>query len=93
MPGGNVCLLDSNILLRLSESDDPLRPCRDQPCASRAGRPGVWLCYTRRRLGSAARKISRLSKKTKMTSAFGYASMPDPPVPCKMEPSRPPLPE
>jgi hypothetical protein len=23
MPGGNACLLDSNILLRLSKSDDP----------------------------------------------------------------------
>jgi len=23
MPGGNACLLDSNILLRISKSDDP----------------------------------------------------------------------
>jgi hypothetical protein len=26
MPGGNACLLDSNILLRLSKSDDPRMP-------------------------------------------------------------------
>ena len=92
MPGGNASLLDSNILLRLGKSDDPRQAAITHALRALVGQR-YGSATPRRRLRSAARRISRLSNKTKMTSAFGHASMPDPPVPCKMEPYRPALPE
>lgn len=45
MPEGEACLLDSNILLRISKSDDPQHPAIVQALKAFVGQ-GVRLCYT-----------------------------------------------
>ena len=92
MPGGNACLLDSNILLRLSKSDDPRHAAITHALRALVGQ-GYGPATPADAWGVRPGKFRVYPKKTKVTSAFGHASMPDPPVPCKMEPNRPPLPE
>jgi hypothetical protein len=50
MPVGDACLLDSNILLRISKSDDPQQAVIGHALRVLAGR-GVRLCYTSQTLG------------------------------------------
>ena len=50
MPGGNACLLDSNILLRISKSDDPQHAAISHALRGLVGQ-GVRLCYTSQTLG------------------------------------------
>ena len=50
MPGGAACLLDSNILLRISKSDDPNHAVIRQALRVLVGR-GALLCYTSQTLG------------------------------------------
>src|SRR6266403_461916 len=45
MPGGEACLLDSNILLRISKSDDPQHAVISYALHALVGH-GVRLCYT-----------------------------------------------
>jgi predicted nucleic acid-binding protein len=45
MPGGEACLLDSNILLRISKSDDPQHAAISYALHALVGH-GVRLCYT-----------------------------------------------
>ena len=45
MADGDACLLDSNILLRISKGDDPQHPAIVQALRTLVGR-GVRLCYT-----------------------------------------------
>src|SRR5260370_37743542 len=45
MPEGEACLLDSNILLPISKSDDPQHPALVQALKALVGQ-GVRLCYT-----------------------------------------------
>jgi len=45
MPEGDACLLDSNILLRISKSDDPQHAAIGHALRALVGQ-GVWLCYT-----------------------------------------------
>src|SRR5438552_19029595 len=45
MPGGEACLLDSNILLRISKSDDPHHAAISYALHALVGH-GVRLCYT-----------------------------------------------
>jgi hypothetical protein len=45
MPGGKACLLDSNILLRISKADDPQHAAIVQALRALV-RQGVRLCYT-----------------------------------------------
>ena len=45
MPGGEACLLDSNILLRISRSDDPQHAAISYALHALVGL-GVRLCYT-----------------------------------------------
>jgi predicted nucleic acid-binding protein len=45
MAEGDACLLDSNILLRISKSDDPHHPVIAQALKTLVGQ-GVRLCYT-----------------------------------------------
>jgi hypothetical protein len=45
MPEGDACLLDSNILLRMSKSDDPQHAVIGHALRPLAGQ-GVRLCYT-----------------------------------------------
>src|SRR5258707_13321395 len=45
MPEGEACLLDSNILLPISKSDDPQHPAIVQALKALVGQ-GVRLCYT-----------------------------------------------
>jgi hypothetical protein len=49
MPGV-ACLLDSNILLRISKSDDPQHPAISRALHALFA-PGVRLCYTSQTLG------------------------------------------
>ena len=50
MPGTDACLLDSNILLRISKSDDPQHPAISHALRSLVGK-GSRLCYTSQTLG------------------------------------------
>jgi predicted nucleic acid-binding protein len=50
MPVGDACLLDSNILLRISKSDDPQQAVIGQALRVLVGQ-GVRLCYTSQTLG------------------------------------------
>ena len=50
MPAGDACLLDSNILLRISKSDDPQQPVIGHALRALVGQ-GVRLCYTSQTLG------------------------------------------
>jgi predicted nucleic acid-binding protein len=50
MPGGDACLLDSNILLRISKSDDPQHAVIRQALHVLVGQ-GARLCYTSQTLG------------------------------------------
>src|ERR1700733_4291016 len=50
MAEGEACLLDTNILLRLSKSDDPQHPLIVKALKARVGQ-GVRLCYTSQPLG------------------------------------------
>jgi len=50
MPSGDACLLDSNILLRISKSDDPQHAVIGHALHALVGR-GVRLCYTSQTLG------------------------------------------
>src|SRR6266571_4591258 len=50
MPGGEACLLDSNILLRISKSDDPQHAAISYALHALVGH-GVRLCYTLQTLG------------------------------------------
>ena len=50
MPSGNACLLDSNILLRISKSDD-LQHAAIGHALHALVRQGVRLCYTSQTLG------------------------------------------
>ena len=50
MAEGGACLLDSNILLRISKSDDPKHPVIVQALKALVGQ-GVRLCYTSQTLG------------------------------------------
>src|SRR5438477_11938948 len=50
MPGGEACLLDSNILLRISKSDDPQHAAISYALHALVGH-GVRLCYTSQTLG------------------------------------------
>ena len=50
MAEGEACLLDSNILLRISKSDDPQHPVITQALKALVGQ-GVRLCYTSQTLG------------------------------------------
>ena len=63
MPGGDACLLDSNILLRINKSDDP-QACRDQPCALCAGQAGARICYTSQTIGECCPEIPPCIRKT-----------------------------
>jgi hypothetical protein len=47
MAEGDACLLDSNILLRISKRDDPHHPVIAQALKTLVGQ-GVRLCYTSR---------------------------------------------
>jgi predicted nucleic acid-binding protein len=50
MASGNACLLDSNILLRISKSDDPQHAVIRHALHELVGQ-GVRLCYTSQTLG------------------------------------------
>ncbi len=50
MPSGDACLLDSNILLRISKSDDPQHAAISHALRALVGQ-GVRLCYTSQTLG------------------------------------------
>jgi predicted nucleic acid-binding protein len=50
MPTGGACLLDSNILLRISKSDDPQHATISHALRALVGQ-GVRLCYTSQTLG------------------------------------------
>jgi predicted nucleic acid-binding protein len=50
MPDGDACLLDSNILLRISKSDDPQHAAISHALHTLVGQ-GVRLCYTSQTLG------------------------------------------
>jgi hypothetical protein len=50
MPEGEACLLDSNILLRISKRDDPQHPAIVEALKALVGQ-GVRLCYTSQTLG------------------------------------------
>ena len=50
MPTGAACLLDSNILLRISKSNDPQHAAISQALHALVGQ-GVRLCYTSQTLG------------------------------------------
>jgi predicted nucleic acid-binding protein len=50
MAGGDACLLDSNILLRISKSDDPQHAAISHALYALAAQ-GVRLCYTSQTLG------------------------------------------
>jgi hypothetical protein len=50
MPGGDACRLDSNILLRISKSDDPQRAAVCNALRALVGQ-GVRLCYISQTLG------------------------------------------
>jgi hypothetical protein len=50
MAVGDACLLDSNILLRISKSDDPQQAVIGHALRALVGR-GVRLCYTSQTLG------------------------------------------
>jgi predicted nucleic acid-binding protein len=50
MAGGEACLLDSNILLRISKSDDPQHAAIVHALKTLVGQ-GVRLCYTSQTLG------------------------------------------
>lgn len=50
MPSGDACLLDSNILLRISKSDDPHHAVIRQALHVLVGQ-GARLCYTSQTLG------------------------------------------
>jgi predicted nucleic acid-binding protein len=50
MAEGDACLLDSNILLRISKSDDPQHAVIIQALKALVGQ-GVRLCYTSQTLG------------------------------------------
>jgi predicted nucleic acid-binding protein len=50
MPAGDACLLDSNILLRISKSDDPQHAVIGRALHALVGQ-GVRLCYTSQTLG------------------------------------------
>ena len=50
MPVGDACLLDSNILLRISKSDDPQQAVIGHALRALVGQ-GVRLCYTSQTLG------------------------------------------
>jgi len=50
MPCGDACVLDSNILLRISKSDDPQHAAIGHALLALAGQ-GVRLCYTSQTLG------------------------------------------
>ena len=50
MPVGDACLLDSNILLRISKSDDPQHAVISHALQVLVGQ-GVRLCYTSQTLG------------------------------------------
>src|SRR5713101_2501735 len=50
MPSGEACLLDSNILLRISKSDDPQHAVIGHALHALVGQ-GVQLCYTSQTLG------------------------------------------
>ena len=50
MPGGDACLLDINILLRISKSDDPQHAAIRHALRALVGQ-GVRLCYTSQTLG------------------------------------------
>ena len=50
MPGGDACLLDSNILLRISKSDDPQHAAISHALRVLVGQ-GTRLCYTSQTLG------------------------------------------
>src|SRR5438094_10520895 len=50
MAEGDACLLDSNILLRISKRDDPHHPVIAQALKTLVGQ-GVRLCYTSQTLG------------------------------------------
>jgi predicted nucleic acid-binding protein len=50
MPVGDACLLDSNILLRISKSDDPQQAVIGHALRVLVGQ-GVRLCYTSQTLG------------------------------------------
>ena len=50
MAEGDACLLDSNILLRISKSDDPQHPVIVRALKALVGQ-GVRLCYTSQTLG------------------------------------------
>ncbi|MCU1253207.1 MAG: hypothetical protein JWQ49_6236 [Edaphobacter sp.] len=50
MPEGGACLLDSNILLRISKSDDPQHAVIGGALRTLVGR-GAPLCYTSQTLG------------------------------------------
>ncbi len=55
MPGGDACLLDSIILLRINKSDDPQHAAISHAIRALVGQ-GHGSATPRRRLGSAARK-------------------------------------
>jgi predicted nucleic acid-binding protein len=50
MASGDACLLDSNILLRISKNDDPQHPVISRALHILVGQ-GVRLCYTSQTLG------------------------------------------
>jgi predicted nucleic acid-binding protein len=50
MAGSEACLLDSNVLLRISKSDDPQHAAIVQALKTLVGQ-GVRLCYTSQTLG------------------------------------------
>ena len=50
MPDGDACLLDSNILLRISKSDDPQHAAIGHALHALVGQ-GARLCYTSQTLG------------------------------------------
>jgi predicted nucleic acid-binding protein len=50
MPGGDACLLDTNILLRVSKRDDPQHAAIGHALHVMVGQ-GVRLCYTSQTLG------------------------------------------
>lgn len=62
MPDGGACLLDSNILLRISKSDDPQYAAISHALHALVGQ-GARLCYTSQTLGefwnASARVIER----------------------------------
>jgi len=50
MPGGDACLLDSNILLRISKSDDPQHAAISHALRALVGQ-AARLCYTSQTIG------------------------------------------